>query len=129
MWLSEDLSDGMLPTLSVTEKTIKEDGQNPLVFQRWLFLADKIELAPELLSIPLKNIQRWMASGRLGDPWALVEWKSLIVAAQNSEAQMTGLLHLLRDDGESSRQLKSCSPFPGVLTRDERDQFTCAWTH
>jgi hypothetical protein len=42
---------------------------------------------------------------------------------------MEHLLALLRDDGESARQLKSCSPFPGVLTREERDRFTCAWTH
>jgi len=119
----------MYTHMSVSEKTIRDSGQNPLIFQRWLFLADKIERAPELLSIPLKNIQRWMASERLGDPWALGEWKSLIEAAQHSEAKMTELLHLLRDDGESARQLKSCSPFPGVLTRNERDQFTCAWTH
>ena len=113
----------------VSAKTIRDSGQNPLIFERWLFLADKIERAPELLSIPLKNIQRWMASGRLGDPWALLEWKSLIVAAQQTDAHMAELLLFLRDDGERARQLKSCSPFPGVLTRDERDRFTCAWTH
>lgn len=115
--------------MKVSEQTIRDSGQNPLIFQRWLFLADKIEQAPELLSIPLKNIQRWMASERLGDRWALIEWKSLIETAQESETKMNELLHLLRDDGERARQLKSCSPFPGVLTRDERDQFTCAWTH
>ena len=100
--------------------------QHPLIFQRWLFLANKLEREPGLLAIPLKNIRRWSDSGRLGNPWALVEWRRIIEAAQASEAGMSSLLELLRDDGERARQLKSCSPFPGVLTREERDQFTCA---
>lgn len=104
-------------------------GQNPLIYKRWLFLADKIENDVSLLSIPLENIERWIAEGRLGNTWALVEWKSIIEASQASAAGMADLLKLLRDDGERARQLKSCSPFPGVLTRKERDLFTCAWTH
>jgi hypothetical protein len=113
--------------LVVKEKV--ETDQNPIIYQRWLFLADKVERDPDLLAIPLKNIERWMVAGRLGNPWALVEWKTIILAAKESDSGMAGLLELLRDDGERARQLKSCSPFPGVLTRDERDQFTCAWTH
>ena len=53
----------------------------------------------------------------------------MIEKALCSEDDLLVLLQFLRDDGERARQLKSCSPFPGVLTRKERDQFTCAWTH
>ncbi len=35
-----------------------EDGQHPLIYKRWLFLADKLEREPDLLSIPLQNIAR-----------------------------------------------------------------------
>ena len=104
-------------------------GQNPLVFQRWMFLAEKIEGDPQLLAIPLRNIERWLAEGRIGNPWALEKWRDIIDAAKASEAGIRSLLALLRNDGERARQLKSCSPFAGVLTREERDQFTCAWTH
>ena len=108
------------------ETSLSEFEQHPLILKRWLFLADKIEQHPELLSIPLKNMKRWTDAGSLGDTWALEEWKLMIDAAQNSQRGMSNLLKFLRDDGERARQLKSCSPFPGVLTREERDQFTCA---
>lgn len=103
--------------------------QHPLIYQRWLFLADKLESKPDLLEIPLQNISRWKTSGRLGNNWALEEWQRLIENARHNEAGKLELLKLLRNDDEKARQLKSCSPFPGVLTRKERDQFTCAWTH
>lgn len=103
--------------------------QHPRVRQRWLFLAAKIEQAPELLAIPLENIARWKRSGRLGNTWALDAWQIKIEAAQASPDGLQALAAYLRSDDEAARQLKSCSPFAGVLTRDERDQFTCAWTH
>ena len=103
--------------------------QNPLVLQRWRFVADKIESDSGLLEIPLQNIRRWLGSDRIGNPWALREWLKIIEGAAASADGLASLLDLLRDDGERARQLKSCSPFAGVLTRDERDQFTCAWTH
>ena len=40
---------------------------NPNIHKEWLFTPDKIERQPELLEIPLKNIARWIAMGRLGD--------------------------------------------------------------
>lgn len=108
-----------------------EDGQHPLIYKRWLFLADKLEREPELLSIPLQNIARWLEDGRIANPWALHEWSAMIIAAQDesSKSNLDKLLNFLRDDGEKARQLKSCSPFAGVLTREERDLFKCAWTH
>lgn len=101
----------------------------PMIAQRWLFLADKLEAAPELLEIPVTNIHRWKQGGRLGDTSFLDRWLEMILSARSSDAGMEKLLDLLRYDGEQTRELKSCSPFAGVLTREERDQFTCAWTH
>ena len=102
---------------------------NPLIYQKWLFTADKIERQPELLEIPLRNIERWIAMDRLGDVRPLIEWRGMIERAQASVEGFAELLAFLRDDGEYARYLKSCTPFPGVLSKEERRRFTCAWTH
>lgn len=102
--------------------------QNPLVHQGWLFTADKIERQPELLAVPLANIERWMNSGKLGNLDPLRRWRAIIEAARTTPEGMRQLLDLLRDDGEDARFLKSCSPFPGVLDKPERRRFRCAWT-
>jgi hypothetical protein len=101
----------------------------PLIHQRWLFLAGKLEKRPELLGIPVSNICRWKQNGRLADTRFLDRWQEMIRSARASDLGMRELLDFLRQDGEGTRELKSCSPFAGVLTREERDQFTCAWTH
>jgi hypothetical protein len=102
---------------------------NPLIHQRDLFMADKIERQPELLEIPLGNIERWIAMDRLGDVRPLIQWREMIERARTTEEGFAELLAFLRDDGEDARYLKSCSPFPGVLSEEELDQFGCAWTH
>ena len=104
-------------------------GVQPLVRRRWLFLADKLEHQPDLLAVALENIARWIKGGRLADTRMLEQWRQIIEAARADRQGMEALLELLRDDTEQSRSLKSCSPFAGVLTREERDQFTCAWSH
>lgn len=106
-----------------------ECGQNPLIYQKWLFLAAKLEADPSLLEIPLCNIGRWMKGGRLGNITPLEWWRERILRARESEQGMEELLAILRCDDDEIRRMKSCSPFPGVLGREERDRFTCAWTH
>lgn len=103
--------------------------QHPLILERWRYLADKLEGAPSLLEIPLANIERWIGAGRLGGARFLKEWHEKISQAKESQVEFGKLMDLLRDDGERALQLKSCSPFPGVFTREERDRFTCSWTH
>ncbi len=102
---------------------------NPRIHESWLFTADKIERQPELLKIPLKNIERWIAMGRLGDVRPLIRWREMIEDARSRPEAFRSLLAFLRDDGEDARYMKSCSPFPGVLNKEERRQFSCAWTH
>ena len=105
------------------------DWQHPNEFKRWLFMADKLEREPALLEIPLGNIERWLAAGRHANVGPLLWWRDVIRRAGESGQAMAELLAFLRDDGEEARRMKSCSPFPGVLTREERDRFRCAWTH
>lgn len=102
---------------------------NPLIHESWLYTADKIERQPELLEIPLRNIERWIKMDRLGDVRPLIQWREMIERAQASKEGLAELLAFLRDDGEYARYLKSCTPFPGVLDKEERRRFTCAWTH
>lgn len=102
---------------------------NPAIHDRWLFTADKIQRQPELLEIPLKNIARWIAMDRLGDIRPLILWRERIERAKESPEEFSALLAFLRDDGQDARLMKSCSPFPGVLSEEELDKFQCAWTH
>ncbi|MEO8351582.1 MAG: hypothetical protein ABI680_07620 [Chthoniobacteraceae bacterium] len=101
---------------------------NQASFSRFCAIADKIEADPKLLSIPLTNIDRWLANGQ-DQPHRLEQWRGIIHAAQASPEGMAELLKLLRDDSEEARHLKSFSPFPGVLTTEERDRLSCAYAH
>jgi hypothetical protein len=91
-------------------------------------IADKIEADPELLDIPLANIERWLKQDH-STPHRLKEWRRLIVAAKHSVEGMKNLLALLRDNGEEAIHLKSYAPFPGVLSIVERRELLCAYKH
>jgi len=84
--------------------------------------ADKLAEHPELLSVPLDNIARWIASGRhtAASVKRLEQWRIWIADAQQDEAAFGRLLDLLRDDSEEARHWKSWSPFAGVLEAEER---------
>jgi hypothetical protein len=83
--------------------------------------ADKLAEHPELLSVPLDNIARWIAAGRhtTASVKRLEQWRSWILEAQRDEAAFGRLLDLLRDDSEEARHWKSWSPFAGVLEAGE----------
>jgi hypothetical protein len=89
-------------------------------------IADKIEADPELLDIPLANIERWLKQDHSA-PHRLKEWRRFIVAAKRSTEGMESLLALLRDDDEEAMHLKSFAPFPGVLSIAERRELLCAY--
>lgn len=84
--------------------------------------ADKLAEHPELLSVPLDNIARWIAAGRhtTASVKRLEQWRAWILEAQRDEAAFRRLLDLLRDDSEEARHWKSWSPFAGVLEAGER---------
>ena len=84
--------------------------------------ADKLAEHPELLSVPLDNIARWIASGKhtAASVKRLEQWRAWILEAQQEETAFRRLLDLLRDDSEEARHWKSWSPFAGVLEAGER---------
>jgi hypothetical protein len=83
--------------------------------------ADKLEEHPELLSVPLDNIARWIATGRhtTASVKRLEQWRVWITDAQQDKEAFRRLLDLLRDDSEEARHWKSWSPFAGVLEAGE----------
>jgi hypothetical protein len=93
-------------------------------------IARKIEADPELLRIPLENIERWLA-GEHTAAHRLREWQRIILRATDDSEGLTELLALLRADDESSLHLKSFDPFPGILTSKERQEILlqCAYAH
>jgi hypothetical protein len=95
---------------------------------RWNLIADKIGADPAILSIPLGNIGRWLRNGQDAGH-RLEDWRTRIEAAQQSQEALVELLVLLRSDTEAARQLKSYSPFPGILSSEEVDRFRCAYQH
>jgi len=109
---------------------VAEITENPDVasHRKWLLIADKVERDPGLLSIPLENIARW-SSSRSDGLDKLEYWRQAIESARKQPEALASLLELLRDDSENARHLKSFSPFPGVLTSEEVDRFTCSWRH
>jgi hypothetical protein len=101
---------------------------NPIIYQMWCYLADKIENDPSLLSIPLENMDRWIKQGIWGQDM-LARWRVIIEAAQQNQQGLQRLAAFLRSDSEEARHMKSFNPFPGVLSSTESDRFVCTWTH
>lgn len=93
-------------------------------------IADKIERAPALLDIPLRNIERWLARDHSA-PHRLEQWRAIILEANANADGMSRLLSILRDKSEEAIHLRSFSPFAGVLTTKERRPIIerCAWSH
>jgi len=91
-------------------------------------IADKIEAQPDLLDIPLRNIERWLAQNHSA-PHRLEQWRQIVLEAKRDPQGMRRLLSILRDKGEEATHLKSFAPFPGVLTSSERRELLCSHTH
>lgn len=93
-------------------------------------IAEKIEAHPELLEIPLANIERWLGQNHSA-PHRLKQWRKIILEAQVSAAGLQRLLAILRDPGEEATHLRSFSAFAGILTTRERRTIIeqCAWSH
>lgn len=92
---------------------------------RFRLIADKIEADPSLLSIPLANIERWLARGHSAIK-RLEQWRGIILDARDTAAGMRHLLDLLRDQSWEAVFLKEFAPFPGVLSEDELQRLS--WT-
>jgi hypothetical protein len=92
---------------------------------RFRLMAAKIEANPQLLAIPLENVERWLAQGHSAGE-RLTEWRALLIEATASEAGLAKLLELLRDPSAEAVFFKEFAPMPGILTREELDWLS--WT-
>jgi hypothetical protein len=90
---------------------------------RYRLIADKIEADPSLLDIPLANIARWLANGHSAVK-RLEGWRRMILDAKASREGMARLLFILRDQEWESVMWKGYSPFPGILTKSERENMS-----
>jgi hypothetical protein len=88
-------------------------------------IADKIEADPSLLSIPLGNIERWLARGHSAVK-RLEQWRVMLLDAMASRPGLSRLLTLLRDQSAEAVFFKEFAPFPGLLSKDELERFK--WT-
>jgi hypothetical protein len=84
----------------------------------WNALADRVEAAPDSLGLPLRNIERWLAHGRL-QAAPLLEWRRRLEQARAAPEAFAALIQWMRADNYDSEPLKSCSPFPGLLSEME----------
>lgn len=80
----------------------------------WEKIADVLDADPTAWSWALANIERWLARGRL-HPAPLLEWRRLLRAGCEDQAERNALLASLREPPTNvfQDQLRSCSPFIG----------------
>ncbi len=96
--------------------------------ERFRLIAAKIEVDPALLEIPLANIDRWLAQGHSA-VGRLEQWRTLLLGAKASRSGMERLLKLLRDQAWEALLAKGYSPFPGILTEEERKHLSYTSAH
>jgi len=80
---------------------------------KWRRIAMHIAANPAELSIVLENLDRWEALGRV-HPGPIHEWRSRVLAAQESPENLSKLIEFLAAPNHDSELIKSCSPFVGL---------------
>jgi hypothetical protein len=103
------------PTYTLPDRELTGEEVSALRFR---LIAAKIQAQPDLLEIPLRNIDRWLADGHAAVE-RLEGWRTKILAALESSSGMRSLVNLLHDQGWEAMMWKGFSPFPGVLTKEE----------
>ncbi len=80
-------------------------------------IAEKIRHQPELRSVAVANIDRWMARNDYPRSVvrALLRWRELLEGSSVEE-----LLDAMSDPSEQGHQRRQNTPFAGILTQDER---------
>ena len=121
-WQIEGMS--AVDTFAYLDARAERPGDEVLA-DRFRLMAAKIEENPLLVAIPLENVERWLAQGHSAVE-RLTEWRALLIEATVSEAGLAKLLELLRDQSAEAVFFKEFAPMPGILTREELDQFS--WT-
>lgn len=94
------------------EKYLKSDFRS---LELHSLIAKKLEEDPSLVQIAIANIARWKKQNDFPQPY-LDEWLEIINSGQES------LLNFLRSTSYDGQRLRSSSPFPGILTSQERNE-------
>jgi len=79
-------------------------------------IAKKLRANNRLWDIPLMNLEKWKDSNS-NLPYALAEWKQIILYNSKEE-----IYQILEGSSQRAKQLRSSSPFTGILTDMERTQ-------
>ena len=77
-------------------------------------IAQKIERDPTLLAVPHNNLKRWRDRWENNPPAWFEEWREIMNGSWRDIAA------LLTEPSENAARLRQSSPFPGVLTVQER---------
>lgn len=84
-------------------------------------IGEKIRRNPLLLEIPRSNLKRWMQD-ESSQGWPpspeLREWERIL-----RTYPVEDILKILEEDSEENDRLKHSSPFPGILSQEERSEF------
>jgi len=78
-------------------------------------ICKKLQENPDLIQIPICNIQKWEQREGWTDP-ALEEWNTLLNGSREK------IYEILTGTDSESQRIRSSSPFAGVLTQKERLQ-------
>lgn len=83
-------------------------------------VAEKLRAKPALLGIAVANLDRWREANG-GESLERQEWRRLLAS------RLEDILAVLVDSGERGVRLRKATPFPGVLSDDERRAIMKAW--
>lgn len=94
------------------EKYLKSDFRSLEIHN---LIAEKLEDNPSLVNVAINNINRWKKQNSFPQPY-LDEWLNIINSGQDV------LLSFLRSTTEDAQRLRSSSPFPGIISEEERNK-------
>jgi hypothetical protein len=77
-------------------------------------IAQKLRANNKLWDIPLINIEKWKDNNS-NLPFVLAEWKHLLLYRPKEE-----IFQILEGSSQRAKQLRSSSPFTGILNDNER---------
>lgn len=96
----------------MSNKYIKSDFRS---LEMHCLIADKIKENPQLIEIAKNNLSKWRTSyGNKPIPYYIVEWEVLL------QKPIYQVLKFLRSTTQLAQQLRSSTPFVGILTEEER---------
>jgi len=79
-------------------------------------IAKKLRADNQLWNIPLMNIEKWKDK-KSNLPYALSEWKQILLFSSKED-----VYKILEGSSQRAKQLRSSSPFTGILTDIERSK-------